>query len=231
MKKQLKQSFLSGLVFSGTVLFSYLWFTAFTALPTQENWDTLNSTIWNNLVTSINDIWAKTDEIYNNWWNIGIWTSTASSKLEVNWDIVWKAQVFRAYMSSSFAHPGWIWSKLPFNSIRFNTIQWTFDAVNKRFTPNRAWYYQISITWYSTTWSAWNDRYAIWIVKWWNLEWFVWANYSSVDTPLSWPTITVYCNWTTDSIEINMFSAITANITWWNSWWHVTYWHMNYLWN
>ncbi|MDD5213741.1 MAG: hypothetical protein PHG82_04925 [Candidatus Gracilibacteria bacterium] len=84
MKKQLKQSFLSGLVFAGTVLLSYVGFAAFTALPTQTDNTTLTSTIWNNLVTAINDIGARTDGIYNSGGNIGIGTSSPRTKLDVN---------------------------------------------------------------------------------------------------------------------------------------------------
>lgn len=57
MNKQIKQSILSGLAFSWTVLISLVWFATWTDLPTQENWATLNKDIWNQLIGAVNNIW------------------------------------------------------------------------------------------------------------------------------------------------------------------------------
>lgn len=59
MNKQIKQSILSGFAFSGTVLFSYLWFAAWSDLPTQSNNSTLTADIWNQMITTVNNIWKS----------------------------------------------------------------------------------------------------------------------------------------------------------------------------
>jgi hypothetical protein len=84
MNKQIKQSILSGLAFSGTVLFSYLWFAAWTDLPTQTNWDTLNSTIWNNLVTTVNNIWKNQLWVDQSRQNMEL-SNTSSPNYRVAW--------------------------------------------------------------------------------------------------------------------------------------------------
>ncbi|MDD5213093.1 MAG: hypothetical protein PHG82_01590 [Candidatus Gracilibacteria bacterium] len=56
MKETIKKAFLGGIVFLGTVITGFIGFAAWTDLPTQTNGDTLNSTIWNNLVTTVNNI-------------------------------------------------------------------------------------------------------------------------------------------------------------------------------
>ncbi|MDD5213094.1 MAG: hypothetical protein PHG82_01595 [Candidatus Gracilibacteria bacterium] len=56
MNKQIKQSILSGLAFSGTVLFSYLGFAVWTDLPTQVDNTPLNASIWNQVITTVNNI-------------------------------------------------------------------------------------------------------------------------------------------------------------------------------
>ncbi len=82
---KLKHHFLWGLVFLGTITFWYIWYSAYTSLSTQNDWAIITKDIWNNVITTINDIWNRTDWIYSSWWNIGIWNSNPTSKLDVNW--------------------------------------------------------------------------------------------------------------------------------------------------
>lgn len=53
---KIKQSILSWIIFSGTSLFCYLWFAAYTNLPNQNSWDIMTSTIWNNTINKVNTI-------------------------------------------------------------------------------------------------------------------------------------------------------------------------------
>lgn len=61
----IKQSFLSWLVFLGTVLTWFIGFAAYTNLPTQENWTTLNKDIWNEMITKVNTIWAQVNTLWS----------------------------------------------------------------------------------------------------------------------------------------------------------------------
>lgn len=79
---------------------------AWVNLWTVNTWDSLTSTIWNDLITKVNDIWARTDWIYNNWWSIWIWTPSPSSKLDVagNINVSWQALSKTFYVRSSDAN-------------------------------------------------------------------------------------------------------------------------------
>ena len=162
--------------------------------------------------------------------NVGIGTASPGAKLQVTGDIVGSAQVFRAYMTTSYSHPGG-WQQLPFDATVFNTLQGTFDGTNKRFTASRAGYYQISVTGYSSTAGTGIERYAIGVQKNGALEGFCGANYSASDTPLAGPSMIVYMNGSTDYVEIWAFSAIAAIWSSGSSGGHYMLWHMNYLGN
>lgn len=61
MKKTIKKSFLWWIVFLGTLFLWFTWFaiiSGYTDLPHQNNWDTLNSSIWNELIDKVNSIWT-----------------------------------------------------------------------------------------------------------------------------------------------------------------------------
>jgi len=51
-------------------------------LPTQESWNPLTKTIWNDLVNKVNDIWRRTDNIYSTGGNIGIWITNPLTSLD-----------------------------------------------------------------------------------------------------------------------------------------------------
>ncbi|MDD4151369.1 MAG: hypothetical protein PHR68_02030 [Candidatus Gracilibacteria bacterium] len=61
----LKQYFLGGLVFSGTVIVSFIGFAAYTSLPTQVDGVTITKDIWNNVINTINTIGTKVDTLSN----------------------------------------------------------------------------------------------------------------------------------------------------------------------
>lgn len=91
---KLKHHFLWWLVFLGTITFWYIWYSAYTSLSIQNDWAVITKDIWNNVINTINSIWTKTDNletktsnIYQSWWNIWIWISNPSAKLDLNWNL------------------------------------------------------------------------------------------------------------------------------------------------
>lgn len=58
MKETIKRAFLWAVVFLGTILFWFIWYSAWTNLiadiPNQNSWDIMTSAIWNNLVDKLN---------------------------------------------------------------------------------------------------------------------------------------------------------------------------------
>lgn len=94
IKKYIKEIF---------VTFLLIWFTGvwYAALSTVNSWDSLTATLWNDLVSLVNqneaNIVANTNSISNNtsklsgisnvWGNIGIWRPSPASKLDIAWDI------------------------------------------------------------------------------------------------------------------------------------------------
>lgn len=71
--KNLKHFFLWWLVFSGTVIISFIWFAAYTSLPTQENWATLNKDIWNTVIDRINLLWTDLDSVKSSYSQLWVW--------------------------------------------------------------------------------------------------------------------------------------------------------------
>lgn len=87
IKKYLKEVFITLLV----IWCTWIWYAA---LSTVNSWDTLTSTLWNNLVTLVNQNEAniatntsKLSSLSNDSWNIGIWIANPTSKLDIAWDI------------------------------------------------------------------------------------------------------------------------------------------------
>lgn len=58
MKETIKRAFLWWIVFLWTILFWFMWYSAWTSLtadiPNQNSWDLMTSSIWNNLVDKLN---------------------------------------------------------------------------------------------------------------------------------------------------------------------------------
>lgn len=143
MKKQIKQSFLSGLVFLGTVWIGFIGFAAWTDLPTQSNWDTLNSTIWNNLISKVNTIWAQVDTLWSSpawaimafyltscpsWWLLADWTNGTP---DLRWQFIRWASPNTTYDPDWASRSWWlgdsnkIWSKQT-DQLKSHTHNYTY---------------------------------------------------------------------------------------------------------
>lgn len=129
---KLKYNFLGALVFLGTFIFWYFSYAyvVWVDLPSNvTSWTSLTSDIWNNTMTAINSIWARTDGIYSSWWSIWIWTNSPQAKLDVNWTIKasWQPHIFWSLtktdavngMANSFTTASSRW-----------WLTWSWDRIN-----------------------------------------------------------------------------------------------------
>lgn len=70
-----------------TLFLSIIVVQAWNGSLTTTSWSTLTETLWNNLVSNVEELNTRTTWITASGWNIWIWTSSPSTKLEVNWSI------------------------------------------------------------------------------------------------------------------------------------------------
>lgn len=134
---KIKQAFLSGIIFLGTILIWFVWFAAYTNLPTQNPWDLMTANIWNTTIARINSIWSDIDSIkqklswtYNSWkfcssdanWviqcnntissNITWWTCAAwsyVSGINTNWSPICTVLPSSSWMTCVTARTRWVW--------------------------------------------------------------------------------------------------------------------------
>lgn len=182
--KNYKQIFINSLIIS--ITFFWIWgifLTAFAAINTVNSGDALTANSWNNLISNIfwKDMWSG--KIVYTWWNVWIWNSNPSSKLDIAWDltVTWKLKEWGnnlipawAIMAFNLAScPAW-WSEYTAargRFLRWIDSSWTNDVVriawniqaddfkshNHTVTDN--WN---SITIYDINWDAWWNYWTLW---------------------------------------------------------------------
>ena len=149
MIKQIKQSILSWIVFSWTVLLSYVWFAAYTNLPTQINNTTLTADIWNEVITTVNNIW-----------NTQLWVDQTRQDVtgqRISWTTytnnTWKPIVLNIHLNS---WANWVINNLYVDWISIWAVRnewgtvwifWTMTAI----IPNWSSYYA-TLPWTSLRW-------------------------------------------------------------------------------
>lgn len=163
--KTLKHYFLWWLIFSWTTIISFIWYATRTNLSTQNNWDTITSSIWNNVINDINDlnsrvsntslpswfIWSFYLTSCPTWWILADWNNGTP-------DLKWK--FIRANITSSTYDPD------------YSSRSWWLGDVNKVWSTQ--WDTIRNITWQIRVW-AWL-RWASWIFSnWWVYNSSVWS--------------------------------------------------------
>lgn len=121
IKQTIIKSFLSAVVFFCTLgLLSYAYWAYQSWTSDINSWETLTATIWNqmqdnqiNFDERITSLEWNTFTWYNDFyqdenWNIGIWESNPSAKLEINWSIATNAlwyQMKESVMPNDMSYP------------------------------------------------------------------------------------------------------------------------------
>lgn len=145
----IKNSFLSGLVFLSTVSIGFISFATWNDLPTQNNWDTMTSTIWNNLIFKVNSLWQEVDILK---------TQTSSS------NVISKeyTDIFSTTSNTWIDVPNFTISIKPSSSsskilVISNVVAWMWSAVTGNYrivrdtTPIAI---PPTVAWYTSVWSA-----------------------------------------------------------------------------
>lgn len=84
--KSLKHYFLWWLIFSWTVIISFIWFAAYSSLPNQLDWATITKDIWNNVIDRINLLWTDIDSVKSSYSQLWVWQTRQNvTASRVNW--------------------------------------------------------------------------------------------------------------------------------------------------
>ncbi len=142
MKETIKKAFLGWIVFLWTVITWFIGFAAWTDLPTQNNWDTLNSTIWNNLVNTVNNIWKS------QLWIDQTWQDVSSSR------VIWTTYTNNTWKPITISFDRQSWARSSYDLY----INWTIMMSNEEHSaPWHAW-----ISTIIPNWSTYSIKYYRW---------------------------------------------------------------------
>ena len=201
-----------GVLFWIWALFVFWIANAWVNLSTVGPGDSLTDTIWNEMVTKLNDTWQRASGIFTDWSsNVWIWTNTPTSKLDVEWKIRWNATY--SYDPSSTTLSFTNTSAATFSDIQTSIVVQNWDIVKVDLACNlrndtaymvtymRAWLYSWTATtkiWWNriTTWgwsavSEWIWGSSMWIFK----ASADWTLIFRAEWHVSWWTWNaVYCN-------------------------------------
>lgn len=146
MNKKIKQSFLSWLIFSWTVVISFVWFATYTNIATQNDWDQLSATIWNNAINKINSIWTQVDSL--SWSQLWVWQTWQDvSSQRILWTTytnnTWKP-IQISIFSNSAALNAWVWVWINWIQVAMSSQAYQANTsiwINWIIIPNWASYY------------------------------------------------------------------------------------------
>ncbi len=181
-----------------TLLLSYWLVWAWTNLTSVTTWDSLTATVWNDMVTKLNDAGQRASGIFTDGsWNVGIGTNSPANKLNVigNTRIKWNSN-YTLPLENSFDlvldtdltnrsmyflwNWNWYslqskekssWNNLPIslNPLGWNVWIWTTTPTKK--LQIWSWNYSLSMD----NFSIWTDIWNLlpwsafgWVIEWWD---------------------------------------------------------------
>lgn len=242
MKQAILKSLLSWVFFFLWIILCFLSIQAFnnwnnvstveTTTPlTKDLWNTtMNTLTWNiqQLEDKVNGLWLKNgNNVYYNWWNVGIWTDTPTSKLDLNgslwikwnkwflqinepWNFWWK-QLFISvnWWAWNWNDEIWIWPN-------GSTSTWNIQLVasDVRLTWRIHIWYEIVSTLINSSSQNYKRYYATcpsWkYVLWWSCTSWNWISENNTDiADISWNK--AYWCYKTESSDY-LIKAICANV-------------------
>lgn len=176
MKETIKRAFLWALVFLGTILFWFIWYSAWTSLtadiPNQNSWDIMTSAIWNNLVDKLNKTIDNVNLLNTSISNINSVPTWAVMAFNLDTCPTW----WTALSSANWKVIVWVWSDWQWNTYT-RWITW-WEAKHTLSVAEMPSHNHTSSTITRTIFDS----------TWW------WSNYWQ-DTP-SWTWPDIYSNYT-----------------------------------
>lgn len=206
MKNTIKKWFVFWITFLFTVWLWIVWYWAWSNLPTVNPEDTLTETIWNNVINKVNDIWARTDWIYNSNWKIWIWTSNPTENLHVNWTI-------ESYYDTA------LWFKNQFMLKRLKS--WVFDGTAMSIDVWQWIWLTNIVAWSKRNYSSKNYEY-LW-TRWtsriyagdWTIQLLVWSWTTWVEnSPVTWNQVFYWWQNNTVAIWYNNDIVLSNGYVW-----------------
>lgn len=162
---KLKQSFLSGLIFSWTIMLSFLAYWAWNNLSHVESTDTLTDTRWNEMVDRINELWnskiptwmvsAFYWEDCPTWWTKADWSGDEKKTDWTLWNLDLRWEFIRWWDNSRWIDTWrilWSWQDDQFRS---HNHGWVFAPSWSSLWDSRQVNYS-SMQWY-TNYAWWTE--------------------------------------------------------------------------
>lgn len=122
MKKEIYKWIIISVSFTFTTLISLVWYATWTSMWNQNNWDTINATIWNNLVWNVNDLntrvsWVAIPTWFigsfylttcPTWWILADWNNWTP---DLRWQFIRWASPSSTYDPDYASRSWWLWDE------------------------------------------------------------------------------------------------------------------------
>jgi len=135
-------------------------------------------------------------------------TSTFGGNVDVTGNVITDAPAFKAYMNADVSISGSVFTKVPFNTKEFDLTSDYDNTTNYRFTPSVAGYYSVTFNIHTTSVTrVVGNLYknGVGYQKGFDIE--------GTAFRASTGTVLVYCNGTTDYLEVYVYRSTTGNLS------------------
>ncbi len=201
MKKLIKNSFFSSLIFSTTLI--VVWLT-YWAISTVENWTLITANMWNELVTNINNLNDSVSWLTTNITSI----NTNLSQITNNWANKIKINIWSALQNSSLIVYNRLWTSIPWvtNTFSLSSSKTIKMRAYWTITPTSGQTYDYAHCWFRFV----VDWTAYWDSTWWDQ--LIWC--ANGNKAVWW-----WCPWWIER-ELNLWAwthTVLVQMTWWGT--------------
>ncbi len=159
---------------------------------------------WNKLLWNFEFLKSKTENIYSNWWNVGIWVENPTNKLEIDWNLQVNGLINYQRFWESF------YSRMP-NNMSF-LPWWYIDGSITAWMSIWLYYYNLYWCWGQNNFTSW----AIWNVVLVTGSWTSLGTNYFDNTNIWWWSCWNFRSWFIQVTQNN--TTIKFRITWYDGW-------------